>query len=578
MPSASTSTPPTSAATIFMDSSSTSFLSGGVLNQASAASGVTLTGTVNNLGTGDVWLHLYTNAAGSGGDWYKASVSGTTWSITLPPSVLTHLADGDTYLSVGAYYAPDKLRAIGAHQVLENSATPSAAIVGGGAYHLVVDLTPPAAVSVGLQLDSGSSNTDHITNNGALVLNNVEAGATVQYSIDGGHTWTSSFSAQEGLNSLLVRQIDVHANVGPSTSFSFTLDTQVAAPSVALTTDSGASDSDHVTNVGTLAVGGTEAGALVEYSTDGGASWSQSFSAAEGANSVLVRQTDLAGNVSDPTALSFTLDTQVAAPSVALTTDSGASDSDHFTNIGTLAVGGTESGAVVEYSTDGGASWSQSFSAAEGANTVLVRQTDLAGNVSDGAAFDFTLDTAAPTTTTVLSPNGVNTTITEVISGVADGTGSEAVSVQIYDGQTLLGAVTPDSNGSWSYTAHGLAPGAHSFTEVVTDAAGNVSAQIIGGSVTVDLGPGVWMTGETHSDGNSQNTKYYFAFNPNYPTATTAHWWITDGANHTVDSGYTNLDGQNFFNGKYLPGDAMHIELTNDARVALSAATTWWIV
>src|SRR5262249_40159192 len=83
----------------------------------------------------------------------------------------------------------------------------------------------------------------------------------------------------------------------------------LAAPAVALTTDSGRSSSDHITNVGTLNVTGAEAGALVEYSTDGGNSWTSSFAAVEGANNVLVRQTDVAGNHSDVTSFSFTLDT-----------------------------------------------------------------------------------------------------------------------------------------------------------------------------------------------------------------------------------------------------------------------------
>ncbi|MEN8506619.1 MULTISPECIES: hypothetical protein, partial [Paraburkholderia] len=72
------------------------------------------------------------------------------------------------------------------------------------------------------------------------------------YSTDGGSTWSTGFSAQEGLNSIEVRQTDVAGNVSAAISFSFTLDTAAAAPAVALATDSGSSASDHVTSVGTL--------------------------------------------------------------------------------------------------------------------------------------------------------------------------------------------------------------------------------------------------------------------------------------------------------------------------------------
>ncbi|WP_155640521.1 Ig-like domain-containing protein, partial [Burkholderia stagnalis] len=252
-----------------------------------------------------------------------------------------------------------------------------------------------AAPGVALTTDSGSSASDHVTNVGTLNLTGVETGAVVEYSIDGGHTWSTSFSATEGLNDVQVRQTDIAGNTSNPTSFSFTLDTFATAPGVALTTDSGSSASDHVTNVGTLNLTGVETGATVEYSIDGGHTWSTSFSAVEGLNDVQVRQTDIAGNTSDPTSFGFTLDTFAAAPGVALTTDSGSSASDHVTNVGTLNLTGVETGAVVEYSIDGGHTWSTSFSATEGLNDVQVRQTDIAGNTSNPTSFSFTLDTFA---------------------------------------------------------------------------------------------------------------------------------------------------------------------------------------
>jgi hypothetical protein len=97
-----------------------------------------------------------------------------------------------------------------------------------------------------------------------------------------------------------------------------------------------------------------ETGTGLWRSTDGGSTWTSSFTPVEGVNNVSVRQTDVAGNVSASSSVSFTLDSTVAAPTVSLTTDSGASNSDGITKTGTLTVGGTESGATVQYSTDGG--------------------------------------------------------------------------------------------------------------------------------------------------------------------------------------------------------------------------------
>src|SRR5690606_40873660 len=122
-------------------------------------------------------------------------------------------------------------------------------------------------------------------------------------------------------------------------------------------------------------------GALVEYSTDG-TNWSTTAPvAAEGENTIYVRQTDVAGNMSSPASLTFTLETTVSAPVITLTTDSGTAG-DFITNDGSYSVSGTEAGALVEYSTDG-TNWSTTAPvAAEAENTIYVRQTDVAGNMT----------------------------------------------------------------------------------------------------------------------------------------------------------------------------------------------------
>ncbi|WP_256253574.1 beta strand repeat-containing protein [Burkholderia ubonensis] len=176
-----------------------------------------------------------------------------------------------------------------------------------------LDTTAAAAPGVALAVDSGSSAVDHVTNVGTLNVTGVQSGATVQYSVDNGAHWSTSFNAVEGVNNVQVRQTDVAGNTSSATSFSFTLDTSAAAPGVALTTDSGSSAVDHITNVGTLNVAGVESGATVQYSVDNGAHWSTSFSAVEGVNNVQVRQIDVAGNISNATSFNFTLDT--TAPS-----------------------------------------------------------------------------------------------------------------------------------------------------------------------------------------------------------------------------------------------------------------------
>ncbi|WP_274883760.1 VCBS domain-containing protein [Vibrio harveyi] len=180
----------------------------------------------------------------------------------------------------------------------------------------VTNATAPSAditvapLQVSLTHDTGGNSSDLITNDGSLTIAGQEAGATVEYSTDNGHTWTSSFTPQQGSNTVSVRQTDAAGNVSASSSLTFTLDNTATAPSVSLTSDSGSSSSDNITNVGDLTIGGIEQGATVEYSTDSGVHWSTQFTPNEGVNNVQVRQTDVAGNVSPSASLTYTLDTQ----------------------------------------------------------------------------------------------------------------------------------------------------------------------------------------------------------------------------------------------------------------------------
>ncbi|WP_244102388.1 Ig-like domain-containing protein, partial [Burkholderia ambifaria] len=347
--------------------------------------------------------------------------------------------------------------------------------------------------------DSGTNTTDHITNVGTLNVSDVETGAVVEYSTDGGHTWNTNFSAVEGVNDVQVRQTDVAGNTSDPTAFSFTLDTSAAAPGVALTTDSGSNAADHITNVSTLNLSGIETGATVQYSVDNGAHWNTSFSAVEGLNNVQVRQIDVAGNTSDPTSFSFTLDTSAAAPGVALTSDSGSGATDHITNVGTLNVTGIETGATVQYSVDNGAHWSTSFGALEGLNNVQVRQIDVAGNTSAGTSFSFTLDTSAAAPGVALTADsGTSSTdhITNV--GTLNLSGIETSATVQY---------SVDNGAHWN-TSFSAVEGLNNVQVRQIDVAGNTSAAT-SFSFTLDTSaaaPGIALTSDSGSSATDHIT------------------------------------------------------------------------
>ena len=74
--------------------------------------------------------------------------------------------------------------------------------------------------------------------------------------------------------------------------------------------------------------------ATLAYKVDGAATFSASYdptALGHGHHTVQVQATDAAGNVNTSDVLSFTLDTVEAKPVVALTSDTGSSNSDDIT-------------------------------------------------------------------------------------------------------------------------------------------------------------------------------------------------------------------------------------------------------
>ncbi|OWQ91593.1 hypothetical protein CDN99_10675, partial [Roseateles aquatilis] len=335
----------------------------------------------------------------AGTSWEYSLDNGVTWNTGSGSSIPARVFIGDGDKSV---------------QVRQTDAAGNASAVS--TFTFTLDTAAPAPPSVSLTNDSGSSNSDKVTSDAALSVSGLETGATWEYSADGSH-WTigsgSSIPASafdgDGSKRIQVRQTDAAGNTSTASSVVFTLDTAApAAPSVFLT-----SSNDTLTKDAALSVSGLETGAVWEYSLNGGTTWifgsgstipASAFSG-DGDKSVQVRQTDVAGNTSDASTFTFTLDTAApAAPSVSLTHDSGSSNFDKVTKDASLSVSGLETGATWAYSLDSGTTWIDgsgssipaSVFSGDGEKSVQVRQTDPTGNTSAVASFTFTLDTAAP--------------------------------------------------------------------------------------------------------------------------------------------------------------------------------------
>ena len=428
--------------------------------------------------------------------------------------------------------------------------------------------TSVATPTLALASDTGSSDSDGITNSEQINVSGLQAGATWQYSTNAGSNWTtgsgSSFAPSAGsysANTIQVRQTDIAGNISTAGTHGQVLTIDFTLPSFA----SGATATAINENSGTgqvvytaeatdsrmlsysLNAGGGDAALLSIDSTTGAVTLigNPDFDV-KPSYSFMVMATDAAGNASGEEvtlainnvinensgsgqviytastladtvyslkadtgdAAAFSIDAStgavtltdnpdfevkpsysftvvatddmddviekaitlvinnlveaapIAAPTLALASDTGSSASDGITNNEQINVSGLQAGATWQYSTDAGTNWTNgsgtSFALSEGiyiANAIQVRQTDLAGNVSANASIAFTLDQSMSQLITVqsypLQPSPVGTQVfagipipnvgdlngdgrMDLVVGEGGGSSAQAVTVRAY--------------------------------------------------------------------------------------------------------------------------------------------------
>ncbi|MCW2242495.1 VCBS domain-containing protein [Azospirillum canadense] len=261
-----------------------------------------------------------------------------------------------------------------------------------------------------------------------------------------------------------------------SSAFSLTIDTTApAAPGLALATDSGASGSDRVSNVGTVTVSGLETGASWEYTTNGGTNWTagtgSSFTLAEGSyasGTVKVRQTDIAGNLGAEASLGATV-IDATAPVVASATVSGtslvlgyteANRLDAANRAGTGAFTVKVGGSIVTVS-------AVSVDATNGTVTLTLGSAVVAGQ-------SVTVSYADPTV-------GDDTTATQ------DEAGNDAAGFTDRAVTNATGATTPTQTVIITKAVDDVAP---KIGDLVTGASTNDTAPELRGTISAALGTG----------------------------------------------------------------------------------------
>jgi len=380
---------------------------------------------------------------------------------------------------------------------------------------------------------------------GSQVLRVYRNGSSIGAATVNGTNWTytdNSSSLSNGQTYTYTARVEEGTARGTaSSSFALVIDTQApSAPTLSLQTDSGASPTDKNSASGTLTTGNVEAGATVEYSANG-TTWStMAPTAAEGSNTVYVRQTDQAGNVSQTGSLTFTLDT--TAPAVSSAVVDGASLVLTYTEANSLDAANPAAAGRFTVTVDGQSVTVNSVSVDAAAKKVTLTLAtpvtygqvikvgytdpsgnndvaaiqDLAGN--DAATFadlSVTNDTAstgqptAPTVAAIAATSGTPT-VTGTWGGANGGTDTLSVTI---NGKTYTAGQGLTINGmSWSVvipTADRLADGTYEVTATASRQAGGQAGDTSANELRVDTTapatpglslPGTYDTGVSSTD------------------------------------------------------------------------------
>ncbi|MCW5736440.1 MAG: hypothetical protein KIS73_20095, partial [Enhydrobacter sp.] len=393
-------------------------------NITSQTSGLTISGAAETDATVSLFDDVNDNGVMDGGE-----------------SVIT------TTVASGGSFSTDISLAEGLHHIRAFQ-TDVAGNVSTASAALDITVDTPVAAPTDLDLaaaDDTNVDTDNVTSQTSdLTISGVaETGATVSLFddannnglMDGGESvittavasggsFSADISLAEGLHHIRAIQTDIAANVSTaSVALDITVDTQspaVPGLDLAAADDSGI-NTDNITNVtsGLTISGAAEDGATVSLFLDtndngvldggesilttavaSGGSYSTDISLGEGLHHLRAFQTDVAGNVgTGTTVLDITVDTTVAAPTVAMEVVIDANDA---TNGVSLTVAGLDPDATAVVTLTDSIGNTVTFNVPMGGNGVYNAVLDLSGLV-DGkitpsiVATDIAANSSAPT-------------------------------------------------------------------------------------------------------------------------------------------------------------------------------------
>lgn len=461
----------------------------------------------------------------------------------------------------------------------------------GNALKLVIDADVPLAptdLDLAQADDSGRSDTDNLTKNASAltISGKAEAAGQVElYRLSGNNeislgkvlasadgTFSIDVNLPEGTSGVYARVTDVAGNISVnSVPLNITVDaTAPAAPSamvLAAADDTGRSDRDAITSKTEelTFTGTTSEGSSVEvFKLDGntlvslgqatvtGNTFTIDLALAEGAQRLVAKATDAAGNVSSTSAtLAVTVDTTAPTPistiNLADAADTGISSTDNITskttglNITAVVAAGTDKADVSFYEWNdanfnglidepdeitalastavanpavNGTTYAANLTLANGVHKLIATQKDAAGNesIKDAAnVFTIVVDNVAPTQVAEIDFAAEANATQALIGGALTAPLNPGDVIQVWNGSVMLGTATVDEdNASWSFVlARSNSVKTLNLTTKVVDLAGNQGA--FSNAATVTLGT----SGDDVISGVTSDREFIFGFDGN---------------------------------------------------------------
>ncbi|PWK34954.1 Ig-like domain-containing protein [Cupriavidus plantarum] len=376
--------------------------------------------------------------------------------------------------------------------------------------HVNADGTQSTPIAIDVIVDTIVPDAPTIDpTSGAALTGTAEAGSLVSIDLDGDGRPDATVTADANGNWRYTPATPLaNGAVVSVTATDAAGNTSAATPG---TVDASAPGAPIILQSDTSALAGTaEAGSTIHIDLNGdgtpdatvvadaGGNWSYTIATPVAAGAaVSVTASDAAGNTSPPATATLADVTPPALPTIAAT--NGASLSGTAEAGSTVGIDLDGDGAMdVTVTATGTGSWSYTPATPIANGTVVtVTALDAAGNASAPASI--TVDAAAPDApvlgsvtddatpgTGPLTTGASTNDATPTLAGTAEANST----IDIYNGTTLLGTVTADANGNWSFTPGAALPdGTYALTVTATDAVGNVSNPSTPFSLTIDTAP-----------------------------------------------------------------------------------------